>query len=127
MNKACFRHNGYSRKCSGNLLFCCSIILLSGIVTQASGQSTTSVSPPRGQIENAFIATQLPPASNQRTGIALERQDLAANRFLDFGDRARLVKVDPDSSIEELSRDFHSACDPAISFDASHILFAGKE
>ena len=126
MNKACFGHNGYSRKCSGNLLFCCSIILLSGIVTQASEQSTTSISPPRGRIENAFIVTQLPPASNQRTGTALERQDLAANWFLDFGDRARLVKVYPDSSIEELSRDFHSACDPAISFDASHVLFAGK-
>ena len=126
MNKACFGHNGYNRKCSGNLLFCCSIILLSGILTQASGQSTTSISPPRGQIENAFIVTQLPPAPNQRTGTALEQQDLTSNWFLDFGDQARLVKVYPDSSIEELSRDFHSACDPAISFDASHILFAGK-
>ena len=126
MNKACFRHNGYSRKCSGNLLFCCSIILLSGIITHASGQSTTSVSPPHGHIENIFIVTQLPPASNQRTGTALERQNFAANWFLDFGDRARLVKVYPDCSIEELNRDFHSACDPTISFDASHILFAGK-
>jgi len=126
VNKAYFGHNGYSRMCSGNLLFCCAIILLSEIVTQVSGQSTTSVSPPRGRIENALIVTQLPPASNQRTGTALERQESAANWFLDFGEGARLVKVYPDSSIEELSRDFHSACDPAISFDASHILFAGK-
>lgn len=127
MNKACFGHNGYSRKCSGSLLFCCAIILLSEIVTQASGLSTTSVSPLSGRIENALIVTQLPPASNQQTETALERQKSAANWFLDFGEGARLVKVYPNSSIEELSRDFHSACDPSISFDASHILFAGKK
>jgi len=127
VNKACFGHNGYSRKCSGSLLFCCATILLSGIVTQASRQSTTSVSPLRGRIENAMIVTQLPPASNQQTETALERQKSAANSFLDFGNGARLIKVNPDSSIEELSRDFQSACDPSISFDASHILFAGRE
>ena len=126
MNKTCFGHNGYRRECSGNLLFCCSIVLLSGIVTQTSGQSATSTSSLRGRIENALIVTQLPPASNQQTETALERQKSAANWFLDFGEGARLVKVYPDSSIEELSRDFHNACDPAISFDALHILFAGK-
>jgi hypothetical protein len=84
------------------------------------------MSPQQGRIENALIVTQLPPASNQQTETALERQKSAANWFLVFGEGARLVKVYPDSSIEELSRNFHSACDPAISFDASHILFAGK-
>ena len=125
MNKVCFGHNGYSRKCSGSLFFCFSIIVLSEIVTQASGSSTTSVSPLRGGIENALIVTQLPPASNQRTAVR-ERRESPADWFLKFGDGARLVKVNPDSSIEELSRDFQSACDPSISFDASHILFAGK-
>jgi len=123
--KACFGHNGYSRKCSGSLLICCAIILLSEIVTHASGQTTTSLSPMPGRIENVLIVTQLPPASNQRARKSLERQE-SANWFLDFGKGAHLVKVHPDSSIEELSRDFYSACDPAISFDASHILFAGK-
>src|SRR4030042_6370231 len=112
--------------CSGNLVFCCFIILFGGIVTRASGQSTTSVSPPHGHIENALIVTQLPPASNQQTKAPLERQESAANWFLNFGHGARLVKVYPDSSIEELSRDFHSACDPDISFDATRILFAAK-
>ena len=143
MNKVRFRHNGYSRKylpCRGypalesrarfprhSLLFYCSIVLLSGIITCASGQSTTSMSPLRGGIENAFIVTQLPPGSNQQTGKILERQESTANWFLRFGERARLVKVCPDSSLKELSRDFHSACDPSTSFDASHILFAGKK
>ena len=81
---------------------------------------------PQGHLDSAFIVTQLPPASNQQTGTALERLESKANGFFDFGDRARLVKVCQDSSIEELNRDFHSACDPSISFDASHILFAGK-
>jgi len=126
VNKAYFIHNAYSRKCSGNFFFCCFIILLSGIVTQASVQNTTSMSPLQGHLDNAFIVTQLPPASNQQTGTALERQEFAANRFQGFGDGTRLVKVYPDLSTEVLSKDFHSACDPAISFDASHILFAAK-
>ena len=126
MNKACFGHNGYSRMCSGNFLFCCSIVLLSGIITQVSGQSLTLVSPLRGHFENAFIVTQLPSASSQQAVTAFDRQEAKVDWFLKFGDGARLVKVNPDSSIEELSRDFHSACDPAISFDATHILFAAK-
>jgi outer membrane protein assembly factor BamB len=142
VKKACFGHNGYSRKCTlcrgrpaldsragcprHNLLFCCFVIISSGIVAQVWGQSAATKSLPRGRIENALIVTQLPPASNQRTAAGLERQKSAASWFMGFGEGARLVKVYPDSSIEELSRDFHSACDPAISFDASHILFAGK-
>jgi hypothetical protein len=45
----------------------------------------------------------------------------------DYGDRARLLIVLPDSSTRVISQSFHSACDPEISFDASHILFAGKK
>jgi len=126
VNKACFGHNGYSRVCSESLFFCCFVIISSVIVAQVWGQSAATKSLPSGYIENALIVTQLPPASNQQTGAALERQESADNWFVDFGEGARLVKVHPDSSIEELTRDFHSACDPAISFDASHILFAGK-
>ena len=120
MNKVRFRHNGYSRKCIETLLFSCSIILLVGVVTQASELLS-------GHIDNALIVAQLPPASNQQAGKTLERQESATDWFLKFGEGARLVKVKPDTAIEELSRDFHSACDPVISFDASHILFAGKK
>jgi hypothetical protein len=112
--------------CPANFLLYCLVILLSGINTRSAGQSTNSISPLRDRIGNALIVTQLPPASNQQTAPTLQRQASAANWFLDFGQRARLVKVYPNASVEELSRDFHSACDPSISFDASHILFAGK-
>jgi hypothetical protein len=118
---------GYGKYCRRFLFICVSIIIFSGIVIQASSRSIASVSSLQGSLDNAFIVTQIPPASNQQTETAPGRQESEANWFLDFGDRARLVKVNPDSSIEELSRDFHSACDPSLSFDASRILFVGKK
>ena len=109
MNKVRFGHNVYWHR---YLLICFFTIIFSGIVTQASEL------PLRGHLDNAFIVTQVPSLTNQR---------VRTNWFLEFCNGARLIKVNPDSSIEELGRDFHSACDPSISFDASHILFAGKK
>jgi hypothetical protein len=122
VNKARFEYNEYSRRHFANLLIFCSILGLSIIVTRASGKNAKSTSLPRGHIENAFIITQLP------AGTALERLESIADGMLrsNFGDGARLVKVYPDLSTEVLSQSFHSACDPEISFDASHILFAGS-
>jgi hypothetical protein len=124
VNKVHFGHNAYRHR---SLLICCSIIIFSGIITQSSEGSTASVLPLQGHPDNAIIVTQLPPVSNQRAGTALEQRKSGTDWFLEFGNGARLVKVNPDLSIEELSRDFQSACDPSISFDASHILFAGKK
>jgi hypothetical protein len=45
----------------------------------------------------------------------------------DFGIGARIICLAPDGSVRNLTSDFHSACDPDISFDARHILFAGKK
>jgi hypothetical protein len=116
VNRIRFKHKEYCRR---YLLIYCSIIVC-GIVTQASEL------PLQGRLDNAFIVTQIPPVSHPQAGLALGRQESATNWFLHLGEGARLVKVNPDSSTEELSRHFHSACDPSISFDASHILFAGK-
>jgi hypothetical protein len=56
-----------------------------------------------------------------------EQQAVAGGMLrADYGDGARLVMVLPDRTTKVLSRGFYSACDPEISFDASHILFAGK-
>ena len=112
MNKVRFGHNTY---CYKYPLICCSIIL-SGIFAHALEKSTASELS-QGYLDNAIIVTQLPSSANQSTG---------GDWFLEFGNGARLIKVYPDSTVEELSRGFHSACDPSISFDASHILFAGK-
>lgn len=107
MNRVCHRYSEYCRR---YLLIFCSIIIFNGIVIQASES-------PNDSLNYAFIVTQLP---------LLEKQTSENDRFLDFGKGGRLIKVNPDSSVEELSRDFHSACDPSVSFDASHVLFAGK-
>ncbi len=130
MNKAPFEHNEYSRRRSADLLIFCSILGLSAIVAQASGENPKSPLFSCGHIENAIIVTQLPvshPMPYQRTGTAIEQQGPIAKLLrVNFGSGARLVKVYPDFSTEVLSHGFHSACDPEISFDASHILFAGK-
>jgi hypothetical protein len=117
-----FAHQEHSRRCLANLL----IIILATLallcppwrITPASGESPKLPLPSRGRIANAFIVTQLPPAPK-----TTEPSSFGAGNF---GDGARLVKVYPDFSTEVLSRNFHSACDPEISFDASRILFAGK-
>ncbi|OHB83515.1 MAG: hypothetical protein A2V98_15975 [Planctomycetes bacterium RBG_16_64_12] len=43
-----------------------------------------------------------------------------------YGDRARLAIVFSDGSARILTSGFESACDPDISCDATHLLFAGK-
>jgi hypothetical protein len=42
------------------------------------------------------------------------------------GEGARLSLIRPNQTLIVLSKAFYSACDPEISFDASHILFAGQ-
>ncbi|MFZ0430882.1 MAG: hypothetical protein WAO20_22400 [Acidobacteriota bacterium] len=45
----------------------------------------------------------------------------------DLCDGARLVIRERDGRRRVLSRDFQSACEPDVSFDATHILFAGRK
>jgi hypothetical protein len=44
----------------------------------------------------------------------------------DYGHAGRLVVLEPDGNSRNLVPDFHSACDPDVSFDGEKILFAGK-
>jgi hypothetical protein len=44
----------------------------------------------------------------------------------DYGNGGRLIVLEPDGSSRILIPDFHSACDPEVSFDGGRILFAGK-
>ncbi len=74
------------------------------------------------RLESPFVVTQLP------AGTDLEKHPPVAGGMLraPYGDGARLVLVSPDGSARVLTRGFHSACDPDVSFDAARILFAGK-
>jgi hypothetical protein len=122
VKKALFGHNEYKRKYFINLHVLYFFLGLSTIVSQASA---------RGDIENAIIFTQLPVTQSmryQKDDAAIKQQESLANWSLRMSlyEGACLVKVNPDSSIEVLSKGFHSACDPEISFEASRILFSGK-
>lgn len=104
------------------VLVLCSALSMRSVWAQAPGQGVNPPSSSRPRLESAFVVTQLP------VGTEAERQAPAAGTMLraDFGDRARLVMVYPDLSTKLLSDGFYSACDPEVSFDATHILFAGK-
>jgi hypothetical protein len=110
---------------AAGVVFCCWVLGFGVVAAQASRQSRDSVPPSSSRVESALIVTQFP----AHHSTAVKRQENADNWLLwaDRWDRARLVKVHPDSSIAVLSDGFHSASDPEISFDASHILFAGKK
>lgn len=43
-----------------------------------------------------------------------------------YGEAGRLVVLEPNGETRNLVPDFHSACDPDVSFDGEKILFAGK-
>jgi hypothetical protein len=105
---------------------------LSTFVSQVLGESLKFPSSSDGSIKNAIIITQIPEElamSQQPKETAVKQQVSLANwsSWLNLFEEARLIKVNTDLSTEVLSQDFHSACDPEVSFDASHILFAGKK
>jgi len=132
VKKSFFEHNKCSRKCFINLRVFCFILVLSTFVSQVLGESLKFPSSSDGSIKNAIIITQIPEElamSQQPKGTSVKQQVLLANwsSRLNLFEEARLVKVKTDFSIEVLSQGFHSACDPEVSFDASHILFAGKK
>jgi len=104
----------------GFLLFF-SILAQLTLAEESGGKEITTLS--GSGLEVPFVVTQLP------VGTGPQWQGPQADGMLraNYGLRARLVMVLTDSSTRILSRDFHSACDPEISFDGSHILFAGKK
>lgn len=73
--------------------------------------------------EFPMVLTQLP------AGEATEGLKARSGGMLraDYGLGARLVLVLPDGTTQVLTEDFHSACDSALSFDGTRLLFAGKK
>jgi hypothetical protein len=98
-------------------------VVLYALAAEALEKQTRLPSPGRAHVGSSFVVTQLP------SGLASEQQEAIAGEMLraDYGERARLVMVLPDLTTRVLSQGFYSACDPDISFDASHIPFAGKK
>ncbi len=69
-----------------------------------------------------LVFTQLPRQT------AAEKRGALADGMLrqPYGDGARVVRWRPGAKTEPLVTGFHSACDPAVSFDGQKVLFAGK-
>lgn len=88
---------------------------------ESKGKEITAFSSSRLKVP--FIVMQLPVGTESQLHGPQADGMLRAN----YGHGARLVMVRTDSSTRILSRGFHSACDPSISFDGSRILFAGKK
>ncbi len=75
-----------------------------------------------GRIDAPIIFTQI------QTGTHLEGRPPPAEGMLraDWGVGGRIVRLDPDGRLRVLTPGFASAADPATSFDAERILFAGQ-
>ncbi|MHC4112852.1 MAG: HzsA-related protein, partial [Planctomycetota bacterium] len=111
-------HNGRS---FGKLSIVCAALALLTISVGASEVRPKLPSPSRSYVGSSFVVTQL------ARGMELEQQTIASGMLrADYGDGARIIMVLPDRTTKVLSRGFYSACDPEISLDGSHILFAGK-
>jgi hypothetical protein len=53
-------------------------------------------------------------------------EDLCQDRWLGF-EGARIAVLSTNGGVRVLTTDFHSACDPDVSFDGEKLLFAGKK
>ncbi|MFV2066548.1 MAG: hypothetical protein ACC645_06170 [Pirellulales bacterium] len=76
----------------------------------------------RVRLPQPILVTQLP----ARTPGEAPQTTPGGTARGDFGQGGRIVAVRPDGSIRVLTDGFESACDPAVSFDATRILFAGR-
>jgi hypothetical protein len=94
------------------------LVLTAGPVWAA--EPANAVSNPL-KIEWPVILTQLPVSTGD--GQADSNQGMLRG---DYGDGARIVRIDPDGSRRVLTGGFDSACDPDVAFDGSRFLFAGK-
>lgn len=73
-------------------------------------------------ISDPIVFCQIPAAD------PVERQPLAPGMLrADYGSGGRLMILEADGQTRLLTPDFHSACDPEVSFDGTKILFAGKK
>ncbi|MFO7902578.1 MAG: hypothetical protein ACQESR_06545 [Planctomycetota bacterium] len=83
--------------------------------------TSTCFGPSVDAAEIPFVATQVP-----RRAASDEPARLASPLSPCPAERGRIVRVSTDGTLSVLTKGFHSAADPEISFDATRMLFAGK-
>ena len=96
----------------------CLLTLSSVVLLPASGETAGTLS----GLNATIVVTQLSPdaARDQRSS---ESGGMLRGAF---GDGARIVLVEPGKKARPLTGEFHSACDPDVSFDGKRMLFAGQ-
>ena len=77
---------------------------------------------PGSEIDFPVVFTQLPAEASVTRGPGRAGGMLRA----DYGEGCRIVRRDPDGTVRVLTEGFAGACEPDVSFDGEHILFAGK-
>lgn len=109
----------YSR-CRGVLTrrVCAAGAVLVALTARADAADSTR----QRRFARPILFAQLPAGSDAERGGPLAGGMLRAR----YGDGARLVLLSPDGSAEVISRGFHSACDPDVSFSGKRVLFAGR-
>jgi len=130
MSTVCLRHHAVNLGYRLGLVFCSFLLGFSAVSAQPLRENKDSAS--MGRVESSIILTQLPANHSTKPGQtspAPEGPEPVANalRPSDYREGARLVMLHPDLPTTVLSKGFHSASDPEISFDASRVLFAGKK
>lgn len=107
-------HARYLRTLAGPFL----LILAAVVFLPISGKTAET----EFRLDGAIVLTQLPPDA------AREQRPTQSGGMLrvDYGEGARIVLVEPGKKARNLTRGFHSACEPDISFDGTRMLFAGK-
>lgn len=75
-------------------------------------------------IESVIVFARIPAAGKPSTPPTLDRTPM--DRYVDGCEIVRLDLSEPGASVVSLTHEFHSALDPAVSFDGRNILFAAK-
>lgn len=107
-------HTQYPRTLAGLFL----LILTAVVFLPISGKTAETGS----GLDEAIVVTQLPPDAAREQSPTLSDGMLR----VDYGEGARIVLVEPGKKARNLTRGFHSACEPDLSFDGTRMLFAGK-
>jgi hypothetical protein len=75
----------------------------------------------------AAVATAAPPEARLQRPLVVTQEPLATDQEPDAHcSGCRIVRVGTDGTVDNLTEGFASACDPAVGYDGTTLLFAGK-
>lgn len=104
---------------NGFHLSCGLVVLVAGLLLGGAATCSADATP----LEVPIVFTQLParPELEQQPG----RCDGTLRSL--YGEGGRIVRLDPDGTLKNLTADFASACGADVSFDGERILFAAQQ